>query len=625
MGENSTDGAEEHVESFEAIQRERIQLESEGRLHLTHWAVVIGSLLLTITAWWFSKNAVEDRIQIAFDRESEQVVELIRERMRSYEDALWAGVALYDASDTVTEEEWRMFARSLGVGERYPGINGIGVIYNVPSAELAAFVAAEQKSGRPEFSVFPAHGLSISLPIVFIEPVADNLEAVGLDVAHESNRFIAALKARDNGTAQITGPVQLVQDAAKTPGFLFYAPVYKSGHAADATAGARTFEKLVYAPFIVNKLMQGILDRERRQVGVSIRDTGETIYSEHTTEEPDYDANPIHTMVVDLPVYGRTWQLELRSARSFRAANASAQPWIVLATGIFIDLLLLVLFIQMARSSRRALSFASRMVGGYSDKTTRLESAVQQLRHSNSELEQFAYIASHDLQEPLRTLISFSGILESEVVSGKNTKVDASVKYIGQAASRMRDLVSALLGFSRIGTNSTAKDVDCTPLLDAVIADLGGTISATGAQIEVVPLPTMRVCETEIRQLFQNLLSNALKFMPPGKSPQIAIGYERTGRLHKFSVKDNGVGLDAKYAEKIFLIFQRLHGHSEFSGSGIGLANCKKIVNRHGGEIWVDSALGEGATFHFTLAVVGPNATIRGTRRLVRVVDPNAA
>jgi PAS domain S-box-containing protein len=230
-----------------------------------------------------------------------------------------------------------------------------------------------------------------------------------------------------------------------------------------------------------------------------------------------------------------------------------------------------------------------------------LKQNLKKIDQKNKELEQFAYITSHDLQEPLNTIISFTNILQKNCNNNMTELDKKSFDFIVKAATRMKNLIKGVLDFSRLGKKSKLKEVNCNNLVSSVCLDLGTLIKKTNAQISVQKLPTIKAYETELRLLFQNLLTNAIKFMEPGKTPKISIDAKKDNLEWVFSIKDNGIGIDKKNKEKIFSIFQRLHSRDEYTGTGIGLAHCKKIVELHKGDICVDSQLGKGSTFYFTI------------------------
>jgi two-component system sensor histidine kinase/response regulator len=230
------------------------------------------------------------------------------------------------------------------------------------------------------------------------------------------------------------------------------------------------------------------------------------------------------------------------------------------------------------------------------------EQANKDLERKNKEMEQFAYIASHDLQEPLRTTSSFVALLQKQYQGKFDEKADKYFDFISDASDRMKVLIRNLLDYSRIGHKKELELVDCNKMLHSVLADLAIAISETGADIKHDPLPVINGYSTELKQLFQNLITNGIKFRKIETSPEMNISVQKNGDFWQFAFKDNGIGIEAKYNEKIFVIFQRLHTQTEYEGSGIGLSHCKKIVELHNGRIWVQSTHGHGSTFNFTLA-----------------------
>lgn len=225
---------------------------------------------------------------------------------------------------------------------------------------------------------------------------------------------------------------------------------------------------------------------------------------------------------------------------------------------------------------------------------------AQMLEEQNAELEQFAYVASHDLQEPLRIVISYVQLLSRRYEGQLDQDADLFMKYIVEGAMRMKDLISGLLDYSRLGRRGQPfAPTACETVLARVLANLRMAIEEKGAVITYTPLPVVWADAMQLGQLFQNLLSNAIKFCEG--QPEVAIGARREGEEWLFWVQDNGIGLELQYAERIFAIFQRLHTIEEYPGTGIGLAICKKIVERHNGRLWVESEPGQGSTFFFTI------------------------
>jgi signal transduction histidine kinase len=223
-----------------------------------------------------------------------------------------------------------------------------------------------------------------------------------------------------------------------------------------------------------------------------------------------------------------------------------------------------------------------------------------ELERKNREIEQFAYIASHDLQEPLRSVSNFSKLLSEKLAANPDKKMQDYIGYITGGASRMSNLIFDLLEYSRIGKDVSKSVIDCDQLVHGVLADMKTLIKESNAEIHVSKLPVVNGY-IYLKSLFQNLLSNAIKFHKKGTDPVINISAIDKGTEFQFSIQDNGIGMEKIYHERVFIIFQRLHSRAEYEGTGIGLSQCKKIVELHGGKIWVESEPGKGTTFIFTI------------------------
>lgn len=233
-----------------------------------------------------------------------------------------------------------------------------------------------------------------------------------------------------------------------------------------------------------------------------------------------------------------------------------------------------------------------------------LRSAAEALTRSNAELQRFAWIASHDLKEPLRMVASYVRLLERKYKGKLGPEADDYIRFAVEGAQRMYSLVDGILHFSGVDRCAQpSRVVDCNDIFDSAVASLQVTIVENGAIVERAKLPEVVADSVQLGQLFQNLIANSLKFR--GKeTPRIYVGAELVGTEWRFRFRDNGIGIDPQFNEKIFGVFQRLHTQDQYPGMGVGLAICKKIVEKHGGRIWVESAPGEGATFFFSLPVV---------------------
>ncbi|MEZ4595124.1 MAG: ATP-binding protein, partial [Chloroflexota bacterium] len=230
-----------------------------------------------------------------------------------------------------------------------------------------------------------------------------------------------------------------------------------------------------------------------------------------------------------------------------------------------------------------------------------LRQRTRSLETSNEELAQFAYAASHDLQEPLRMITAYLQLLASKHQGTLDEESNEFIAYALDGASRMRQLITDLLAYSRVGQqNQNFTQVNLESILEQVCLNLEMQVKESQITITHDPLPTVLADKTQMLQLLQNLISNAIKFRN-SSNPKIHLSAEKENARWLIKVADNGIGIDPKFSQQIFTIFQRLHTRDEYPGTGIGLAMCKKIIQKHGGEIWVESALGAGSTFYVSL------------------------
>jgi signal transduction histidine kinase len=305
--------------------------------------------------------------------------------------------------------------------------------------------------------------------------------------------------------------------------------------------------------------------------------------------------------------------------RKEEAAKSSRYLRIVIVTGQFLAVAFLCFagtmvgqeIGQRRRSEEEVLKLNADLEQRVAERTEELNERAKDLTRSNSELQQFAYVASHDLQEPLRMVASFTQLLAKRYGDKLDDDAREFINYAVDGAMRMQTLISDLLSYSRIGTQGKQLELtNSDALFKKVLDSLQLGIQESGAEIVSDPMPMVMADPRQLGQLFQNLLTNAIKFK--GEAPiRIKISVERSGSNWKISVRDNGIGISQEHAERIFIIFQRLHTKTEYPGTGIGLAICKKIVELHGGRIWIEPSPGGGTTFCFTIPAV-ENHDLRG-------------
>lgn len=564
-----------------------------GGLTNAHYAVVAGSFVLTIVIWLYASSQAEQQAAAEFDRQSDQILELTTERMQRYEDALWAGVAaLYVTDDLLSFDAWQSFSQTLQINTKYPGINGIGVILKVPSEERDDF-NAQQRIQRPFFKIGPPHAHDILYPITFIEPQAENIQAVGLDMAFEERRFRGLMAARDTGDARITESITLVQDARSTPGFLFFAPFYHGGFQQDLAARQANFAGAVYAPFVVEKLMQGVLDPEKRGIWIRLSDGSDVIYDEHDPDAEGADAAPMFQRHATIPMYGRNWTVDMRTTLGFRAQNTKSQPAMILFCGIIIDFLLLFLFAAMARSNKRIYRYADKV-------TAELQREKRDLQDTNEALEQFSYVTAHDLRTPLRGMRDTTEYLIEKIEAQhpeimRNGETRRQFGTLQKLTDRMESLVAGVLDFAQLTNKALPLSVVHTELtIRAIAQDLGlghDRLTLVG------PFPDILFAPNLFTRIFQNLLSNAKDHCDDRECLRIVMTAEVIGADVTFTVVDNGPGIDPRHHQRIFEMFQMLNPEKSPQSIGVGLAIAQKATKLAGGRISLDSAVGRGATF----------------------------
>jgi len=295
--------------------------------------------------------------------------------------------------------------------------------------------------------------------------------------------------------------------------------------------------------------------------------------------------------------------------RTKEAARSSQNARIVIVTGDVLAVAFLCVagmivgqeFRQRRNAETAVRTLNAELEQRVADRTAELSERAKELARSNSELQQFAYVASHDLQEPLRMVASFTQLLAKRYAEKLDADARDFINFAVDGATRMQTLISDLLHYSRVGTQGKELvAVDCEELFQGVLQSLQLTIEESEAAIVSDPLPMVMADPQQLGQLLQNLLTNAIKFRGP-EPPQIRISAEPLSNEWKISVRDNGIGIAKEHSDRIFIIFQRLHTKSEYPGTGIGLAVCKKIVERHGGRIWFEPSPGGGTTFCFTI------------------------
>ena len=569
----------------------------------TAWIILIVSVCLTIVAWWISSNFSEQLAKDRFFARADEVAMAINERMITYEQALWGGVALFNSSDEVTRADWKNYVNTLNINQKLPGIQGMGYAIPIKVEEKDSFELKMIKDGFFDFKIKPEGVRDAYTTIIYLEPFDwRNKRAFGYDMWSNEMRRDAMQRAIDSRLASTSGIITLVQETETDvqKGFLTYLPVYKK-NADLSTIENRNkyFRGWVYSPFRAGDLMKGIL-------GENVLGFDYELYDNEVLIENNllFDSDTIvHVENVDVPelevkipidMQGRNWVMYAHSTDNYITKGEKLLPKIVAFFGFIIDVLLFFVIYTIQGNEKKARLLALEMTKDIREKTVELE-------RSNKELSEYAYITSHDLQEPLGTIRSLVEIIQDETEEKMEAETKMQFSFIKDSANRMSNMIRSLLELSRIGKNEVKHEVDLNEILKDVIADLANKINDVKGKVTYDTLPNVVGYEGGLRMLFQNLIANALKFKRNGVSPEIHISYQKNNGFHEILVKDNGIGIPEKQFDKIFNIFNRLHDKNTYEGEGIGLAHCKKIVDLHQGKITVISTLNVGTTFKIRL------------------------
>lgn len=575
------------------------------------WTVLALSLCTTLWAWYATRDAAEEKARLLFDFRVQETENAILKRMNDYKQVLRGAAGLFAASQKVDRDEWKAYIASLDIQERYPGIQGIGFAPWIPSGHRDAHVRLVRADGFPAYDIQPPGNRKQYTPTMYLEPFSGrNLRAFGYDMFSEPKRRDAMERARDTGTPTLSGKVLLVQETEENiqAGTLLFLPVYKNGMPHGTLAERRAaLIGFIYSPFRMNHLMDGILGREKSNIKADIDveifdgaqlSPGALLYDDdailHAT-----DANHIslfqHSSRIN--VQGNTWTLYFSTRPPFESMIDTQKPIMVLTAGLLSSFLFFGL-ITLRKKTEDDLRRFNEIL------EQRIKERTHQLEIANKELESFSYSVAHDLRAPLRALSGFSQILIEDYAGTLDANATGYLNRIHTAGERMGELVDDLLKLSRVArTEMKSETFSLSDLAKKIHADLQQreperTVTMI-TDTNIVAQGDPRLLEVAL----ENLLINAWKFTLG--TPQPIIEFGETGQIGEtaYFIRDNGVGFNMNYVNKLFKPFERLHADSAFAGTGIGLSIVSRIIARHGGRVWAEGEEGKGATFYFTLPV----------------------
>lgn len=460
------------------------------------------------------------------------------------------------------------------------GVEGLfGASVEVSAEEFSAFIritgSFEPGLRLVAWAPVLAGGGGLRAPVTYVEPVTAAL--IGFDLASEPRRRAAIERARTLGVPSVSAPLRPAHDTAEV-GVLVATP------AADGRGG----EGVVVADLDIRTFLESAVPRAARP-GMALRltdgETGDVLYEEAGPPGVDRWSG-------DLPAAGRVWRMDVWSTLP---AGRSWFAWLVLAGGLLVAGLLVTVFVEIVT---RAVKVEALVAA----RTAELERANAALARSNVDLQRFAYVASHDMREPLRVVTTYAELIAEELGPQVADEQRQRLQRVIENARRMQALVGNLLEHARaLGSVEPFRPADLGALARAALENLALSVQESGAVVSLGPLPTVRCDPVEILSLFQNLLGNALKFRRPEVPLEISVQARRVDDAWEVSVRDNGIGIPPAHRERVFEMFQRLHPRDRYPGTGLGLAVCRRIVERHGGKISIETTDGPGTVVRFTL------------------------
>ena len=581
------------------------------RRGLAAYGVLLIALLLTGLAWYYVRQNVEEQTQVRFDETTQATQEVIERRTKAYLDAIFGIRGLFYASQSIDREEWDSYVRGIEPRERLKGLQALGFAERVRPEEREAYVRESREKGLPKLrpDLNPGGERAAYFPLKFMAPSNEaNRVRINYDAYTDPTHQIAMDRARDSGLPRATGTIYVPTepypnssgDLALRPGFAVYLPIYREGKPQGTVAERRrALEGFVVGFFRRDGLLDDVFG------GTFEPDIDFEVYDgEDVTSSPrlyDSDGVPragrtgVKTLFSEesqIEVAGREWSLYFATLPGFEEKAGNGLPLFVLLSGVAVSLLLFGITLLLVRS-RTLAERASKD----------LEDANRELEGANRELEAFSYSVSHDLRAPLRSIEGFSQILLEDHAQGLDEEGEDYLGRVRTASKHMDTLIDDLLDLSRVSRGPLRREViDLSAMARGIIQKLEraqperrirffaeeGVVAVGDANLLAVAL--------------ENLLGNAWKFTQKEEEATIEFGVvPQGGGGVAYYVRDDGAGFDSRYADKLFGAFQRLHSPDEFEGTGIGLATVARIVHRHGGRVWAESEVGEGATFFFTL------------------------
>ena len=592
--------AEHHSE----LQFPRVLHKLSGKTAKSVWLVILSifavGILLTVLA--FSRLYADEKAQ-----NIQEVTKKINASMSHLKSVVGAQSnllaslqGLFYASPSVERNEFHRFVESIDISSQHPSV--IALSWNAAleydlREKFEQDVREDtslQEEGYPDFKIRPPiEAGQMAYVITYIEPMKANESAFGFDIGSVAQRRLAVEKARDTGRIVATEPITLVQQAADERGLLLIAPIYKDIGLETISERQASFVGVVVAVFRLPVLIGTSIPDELGHILVNdITDLSASSEGQLVYMEGDAELSPLHVLQRQLEVGGRTWQL------NFGVEEQSLSPGITMAeialvlSGLLVSLSCCFIYWLLCDTKNRAIAHADKL-------TQSLRAVNADLDRSNKDLRQFSYIASHDLQTPVRGISVAVDGLAHELVDDSRSSIKGYLAHLSGSANRLKSLLSDLLSYAQTNRCELQKtNIDLDMLTRRAVGQLKAQYGLSEDIFRIqTPLSSVWGDETQVERVLVNLIGNAIKYRNYERNLEISVSTETSLNKCTLLVADNGIGIDEKYHSSVFEPFQRLHRHDEIEGTGLGLGICRQIVNLHSGRIYVAMSSDEGTTF----------------------------
>lgn len=596
---------------------------SQGPVILT---AVIG-MVIAAAVGWLADSEHRGTVQGGLERQADRSVGRLQEAFSIDQETLFSIGSFFESSENVSRSEFGTFVRRSF--ERDGVLLAFGWVPLISGPERADLVASARTDGLTNYELrerakggkyVKANERDVYAPIYFAEPMSAYHDVLGVDLWTEPVRRKALEQARDENRPVATEPVSSVRTEKRETRLIVYLPVYRPGALTESLADRRrAITGFASAVFGFDRLLESATARLEPGIAAEVFDLSkksETPISAIGAESLS-SADRRRTVSETFELAGRRWRVEFTPTRAYYRAHPNVRTWLGVCACLAFTTILCgwvhSMAIRQSRISRVVNDRTSELIIANAalkqenrtrrsaEKTTKKKSS--ELETLNQELESFSYSISHDLRAPLRAITGFTGFVLRKYRDQLPEDAVHHLDQVMKGGNQMNDLIEGLLQFSRIQrVDLKRRNCNMGELARALMADLQATMPERRVDVIWGKLPSVYADPTLIRQVWQNLLSNALKYTGQRSAAVIEVGAKLSGDGENvYYVKDNGAGFDMSQSDRLFGVFQRFHAQSQFEGTGIGLANVSKIIQRHDGRIWAEAEVDKGATFYFVL------------------------